>query len=109
MSRLDYKPCKGETFSAPSLTVPNQAIPVKDIYRRYKAGTLPPIARQAFYDKTCTPDDALGIDVDLVDKQEAFERAQAIRRRINLACVKATDKHQKKSPESKEEPIKGAT
>lgn len=92
MSVLDYIPCKGETFSAPSETVPNQAIPIRDIYRRYKAGTLPPIARQPFYDSSADPDDALSIDIDLVDKDEAFRRAQEIRKRIALKRQKVKNK-----------------
>jgi len=65
-----FDPAKfaGEVNKEPSLTVPDMSFSIQELLERFT--TMPEIIKQGFFEENPDFDDALPVDVDLVDIQE---------------------------------------
>ena len=81
-----------EPSSSETLTVPDQSLTVKDILRRFTAGSLDPsqIHRPGQYDESPDIDNPVTPFEDLTDAQFAMERGHEV-----LRDFKAPERHQK--------------
>lgn len=70
VTQYSFEPAKyaGEVNKEPSLTVPDMSFSIQELLERFT--TMPEIMRPAMYDENPGFDDALPVDVDLVDIQE---------------------------------------
>ncbi|MEM1831974.1 MAG: hypothetical protein QXJ97_10650 [Desulfurococcaceae archaeon] len=89
-----YVPGKGEVNNLPSLTVPDQALPLKKLLSDYTRGVMPPNIRQPEYHGEEYVPDFQGMDLS-----ELAEYAIELRERHRTL----TDEHEKiKSRQEKE-------
>ena len=93
MIRTQYTPNQMtfEPSSSETLTVPDQSLTVKDILRRFTAGSLDPsqIHRPGQYDDSPDIDNPVTSFDDLTDAQFAMERGHEV-----LRDFKAPERHQ---------------
>lgn len=96
---LNYEPPQGQTFTQPSLTIPDQTLPLKDILARHSRGQ-PVIGNPAnpqYFD-----DDLLSVDIktlDIVDRQNyiQFVKNEIQRvRKANDEFITKRDNHRKR-------------
>lgn len=96
MIRTQYTPNQMtfEPSSSETLTVPDQSLTVKDILRRFTAGSLDPsqIHRPGQYDDSPDIDNPVTPFEDLTDAQFAMERGHEV-----LRDFKAPERHQEPS------------
>lgn len=92
MIRTQYTPNQMtfEPSSSETLTVPDQSLTVKDILRRFTAGSLDPseIHRPGQYDESPDIDNPVTPFEDLTDAQFAMERGHEV-----LRDFKAPERH----------------
>lgn len=83
----DHTKYPGEVFTLPSLTVPDQALSLKEIIRRFAMGIPMDGGRLPVFDEENDLPDFT--KMDLADREEAVERYQEelreIKERLNLA------------------------
>ncbi|MEM3318732.1 MAG: hypothetical protein QXT80_04210, partial [Thermoplasmatales archaeon] len=56
LKKHTYVPAKGEQNNLPSMTVPDQALPLKKILADYTRGVMPPNMKQPEYHEEYVPD-----------------------------------------------------
>lgn len=82
-----------EVNNEPSETIPDQSLTIKEILQRFKAGTLPPIQKETYFEDDPdidNPDPMYRPDFDLVDWEAAkrkLERRIKYRREANRTAL----------------------
>lgn len=84
----------GQCDFSPSLTVPDMSYTIRELLERFTAGTMPPIARQSYYEESPDIDNPDPLDngnFDLVDAMELRDEMRQMYLRRNGSNKRSTD------------------
>jgi len=99
----NYKPSKGEVFIKPSLTVPDQSLPLKTLLERYVRG-----GDVVQFPAVYTGEDD-NIELDKLSTIERVELLNEIRNGIAQTRMRLQEEQKQKSPvQSTDEPLAGS-
>lgn len=76
----DHKEHPGQTFTLPSETVPDMSYSIRELLARFTAGTMPPVARDVYYEENPdinNPDPVDSPNFDIVDAYELRDKLRA--------------------------------